>query len=102
MNIAKTINVIAAKTVASPIGSKIAEGLLNLYNILVKICLPVAAVAIAYSAFKMFGGSEQEANKAKSTLVRIVIGIGLVLAAPYIAATVSEWFQGMGGSEIWM
>lgn len=101
MNLAKTLITLGNRIPDSEIGDKISGGVLPFYAILTRIALPVAALFIAIAAFKLIFGSEQEANKAKSTMIRVIIGLAIIYAAPYLVATVGGWFQDFNSVWIW-
>lgn len=70
----------------------VSKGFNSLWNILVGVAFPVAAIALAVCAIKMLWGGQKAAEEAKSTAIRIIVGICIVLMAPGIIATVKSWF----------
>ena len=70
----------------------ISNGTQQIWNILVGIVAPIAAVALAICAIKIIWGGQRAAEEAKSTAIKIVIGIAIVLLAPSIVSAVRGWF----------
>ena len=60
---------------------------------LVGIAAPIAAIALAVCAVKMLWGGQKAAEEAKSTAIRIIIAIGVVMLAPSIVVTMKSWFK---------
>lgn len=76
----------------STITNGISNGAQQIWNILVGVVAPIAAVALAFCAFKILWGGQRAAEEAKSTAIKIVIGIAIVLLAPSIISAVKGWF----------
>lgn len=72
--------------------SGISNGTQQIWNILVGVVAPIAAVALAICAIKIIWGGQRAAEEAKSTAIKIVIGIAIVLLAPSIVSAVRGWF----------
>ena len=85
---------------ADQISQQINGGLKKVYGIITAIVLPLGAIAAAICAVKMIIGDERETQAAKKTLIRIIIGVGLVYLAPFLVETISGWFSGTS-SSIW-
>ncbi len=85
---------------ADQISQQINGGLKKVYGIITAIVLPIGAIAAAICAVKMIVGDDRETQTAKKTLIRIVIGVGLVYLAPFLVETISGWFSGTS-SNIW-
>ncbi len=76
----------------SEITSGIVGGTQKIWNILVAVVAPIAAVSLAICAVKILWGGQKAAEEAKSTAIRIVIGVALVLLAPSLVKAVKGWF----------
>ncbi len=78
-------------------GGAITQGILGgtekIWSILVAVVGPIAAVALAICAVKMLWGNQKAAEDAKSTAIRIIIAIGIVLLAPALITAVTTWFK---------
>lgn len=85
---------------ADQISSQINSGLKKVYGILSAVVLPIAAIALAVCGIKMIWGDQRSAEAAKSALVKIIIGVGIVYLAPFLIETISGWFKGTS-SSIW-
>lgn len=85
---------------ADQISTQINGGLKKVYSIITAIVLPIGAIACAVCALKMIFGDQRSAEVAKTTLIRIIIGIAIVYLAPFLVETVSGWFNGTTTS-IW-
>lgn len=70
----------------------ISTGAQQIWNILVAVVAPIAAVALAICAIKILWGGQRAAEEAKGTAIKIVIGIALVLLAPSLVGAVRNWF----------
>ena len=67
----------------------IAAVLNSFYSKLLIIAVPVAVLAIAFCAFKMFLASDpQSVKSAKNWLITIAIGLLIILAAPALVNTI--------------
>lgn len=71
----------------------ISGGTQKVWNILVGIAAPIAAVALGVCAVKMLWGSQKAAEEAKSLAIRIIIAIAIVLLAPALISAVQDWFD---------
>ena len=72
--------------------TKVSEGASSIWTILVGIVGPIAGIALAVCAVKILWGGQKAAEEAKSTAVRIVIGVAIVLLAPTLIHAVKSWF----------
>lgn len=91
-----TIMPAVAKTAAATsneITNGISEGTEALWRILVAIVAPVGAVALAIQAVKILWGGQRAAEEAKSTAIKIIIAIAVVLLAPAIIRVIRGWFK---------
>ena len=69
----------------------IAAVLNSFYSKLLIIAVPVAVLAIAFCAFKMFLASDpQSVKSAKNWLITIAIGLLIILAAPALVNTIQS------------
>ncbi len=82
----------AAAADSGEIISGISNGTQQIWNILVGVVAPIAAVALAVCAIKIIWGGQRAAEEARSTAVKIVIGIAVVLLAPSIVSAIKGWF----------
>lgn len=64
----------------------------KIWNIIVGIVGPLAAIALAVCAVKILWGGQRAAEEAKGTAIKIIIGIALVLLAPTIVNAIRGWF----------
>lgn len=71
----------------------VTKGTGEIWKILTSIVAPIAAVALAICAIKMLWGSQRAAEEAKSTAIKIVVAIAIVLLAPAIIGAVKGWFN---------
>lgn len=70
--------------------SEVAQASLNrVLEILLMIALPVAIIAVIYTAYQLItsNGKPDVMEKAKKNLITLVIGIFLVTAAAFLAST---------------
>lgn len=72
--------------------SGITSGTKNIWNIIVGIIGPIAAVALALQVVKIVWGGQRAAEEAKSAAIKIVIATAVVLLAPSIVSIIQEWF----------
>lgn len=86
------LSAIPAMADSGAIINGITNGTQQIWNILVGIVAPIAAVALAICAIKILWGGQRAAEEAKSTAIKIVIGIAIVLLAPSIVSAVRSWF----------
>lgn len=80
------------------ISDNIFKGLDEVYGILWKIALPIAAVCLAFCAFKIWAGGERGMETAKRTALYTLIAMAIVFLAPVIVKTVAGWFNS-GGNQ---
>lgn len=60
-------------------------------RILQTLTLSGGAVAIAFCGIRMAYGSQQEAEKARNTIIGIVIATGAIFALPYVIQATKAW-----------
>lgn len=60
-------------------------------RILQTLTLCGGAVAIAFCGIRMAYGSQQEAERAKSTIIGIAIATGAIFALPYVIQATLSW-----------
>ena len=77
----------------SSIISGITTGTQSIWNIIIGIAGPVAAIALAIQVIKIVWGGQKAAEEAKSTAIKIIIAIAVVLMAPMIVKTIQGWFN---------
>lgn len=71
----------------------IASGTQAVWDILKAIVLPIAAIMLAVCGVKLIWGGQRAAEEAKSLIVKIVIGVGLVMIAPSAVSVMKGWFN---------
>ena len=69
------------------------RGTEEVWKLLIGIVAPIAAVALALQVIKIIWGGQRAAEEAKSSAIKIVIAIAVVLMAPAIISAVRGWFQ---------
>ena len=80
----------------SNITSGIASGTQAIWDILKAVVLPIAAIMLAVCGVKLIWGGQRAAEEAKSLIVKIIIGVGLVMIAPSLVSTMRGWFGSNG------
>ena len=71
----------------------ITKGTQEVWNILVGIVAPIAAVALALQVVKIIWGGQRAAEEAKSAVIKIIVAIAVVLLAPSIIGAIQSWFK---------
>lgn len=79
------------------VAEKINSGLDKIYDVIIMITLPIAALSIAIAAFHFFGGNEKSVEKAKKTIILAAGGIGIIFLAPAMVVKAKELFYGGDG-----
>jgi len=86
-------------TLPSPLKEKTVEGLIgSIAKYMLQIAVPLATVMIIYGAFQILvaGGSPENIEKGKKTILYAVIGLGIVLLAWIATAAIEEIIRGKG------
>lgn len=76
------------------VAEKINSGLDKIYDVIIMITLPIAALSIAIAAIHFFGGTEKSVEKAKKTIILAAGGIGIIFLAPAMVVKAKELFYG--------
>ena len=71
----------------------ITSGTQAIWNIIVGVAGPIAAIALALQVIKIVWGGAKAAEEAKSTAIKIIIATAVVLMAPAIISIIQGWFQ---------
>ena len=100
MSAMTTASMMVSVAMASDISQQVNSGLKHVYDLLLAIVLPIAAIAMAVCGVKIIWGNERSAEQGKQALIRIVIGVAIVFLAPFLVDQVSKWFSGTD-SSIW-
>lgn len=79
------------------VAEKINSGLDKIYDVIIMITLPIAALSIAIAAIHFFGGTEKSVEKAKKTIILAAGGIGIIFLAPVMVVKAKELFYGGDG-----
>jgi type IV secretory pathway VirB2 component (pilin) len=82
------------------IATNVKTGLGSVYTVITAIVVPIAVIALAFCAFQFFMGGERGVEKAKKTLLYLVIGVALVYLAPVLVSSVASWFSGVGNANV--
>lgn len=72
--------------------SGVNQGTQQLWNILVGIVGPIAAVALAVNFVKILWGGSRSMEEAKSAVIKIIIAVAVVMMAPSIISVTKGWF----------
>ena len=80
------------------ITSSVNTGLGKVYGIMSAVVLPIAAVYLAYSAFKIFTAGSRSAEEAVGMFIRVFIVLGLIYLAPLIVVTIKGWFSNISST----
>ena len=90
-----TISAFADSGAASSIADAVTEGMHDAYGLMTSIVMPIAALIFAVLALKMLFGSQRSVEEGQKGLIKVLIVIALVFAAPIIISEVSSWFSSM-------
>lgn len=88
----------ATADAANAIQQGITDGVMQLYNIMLAVVLPVAVLCLAWNMFKVFVGGERGMEQAKKNMVVTIAIIAVVYLAPAIITQVGKWFNGQTDS----
>lgn len=95
------ISLFSSNSVAFALTDKIENGIFSgaaqVYNILTAIVGPVAATLLAINAAKIIWGNQKAAEEAKSFLVKMLVALFFIFAAPLIIGMVVGPFSQYGG-----
>ena len=72
--------------------SGVNQGTQQLWNILVGIVGPIAAVALAVNFVKILWGGSRSMEEAKTAVIKIIIAVAVVMMAPSIISVTKGWF----------
>lgn len=72
--------------------SGITSGTQAIWNIIVGVAGPIAAIALALQVIKIVWGGSKAAEEAKGTAIKIIIATAVVLMAPAIISIIQGWF----------
>ena len=86
------VSAFATDQIAQGVGT----GLKSVYNVLKAVAIPVAVIAFALCAYKIFVEGEKGMEKAKKIAIYTVIGLAIVFLAPLVIKNVASWFSGLG------
>ena len=71
----------------------VAEGMKNVYSIILTITIPVAIAVVGFCAFKIFTGGEKGMQEAKKTFLIAVVALAIIYLAPWLVQQVAGWFD---------
>lgn len=90
----------ATGTAGTAIQDAVKSGMGEAYEVISAIALPIAGVALAFSAFQFFFNGEKGAQIAKGTIIGIIVGLALAYLGPVIVGQVGTWFSDVGKGGI--
>lgn len=77
--------------------SSIEEGIQHgsdaMVDLLKSIATPVIIVIAAIAGFQLLVGDERTMQKSKATLLRVILGVGIIYGAVAIGRTLVGWFE---------
>lgn len=94
------VNSYAAETTQSVIEEGIKDGALQIYEIMVAVIVPIAAVVFVWTAFKMIFGTSRDSAETKKNVITIVITLALVFLGPLIIEEVAGWFSSLDATSV--
>lgn len=76
----------------SEMTSAIKNGIAKVYGILTSVILPVATLVFAFNAATALVGGEKGMEKAKRSMLHVIIVLACVFLAPMIVQEIGNWF----------
>lgn len=77
----------------SQMTSAIKNGIAKVYKILTSVILPVATLVFAFNAATALVGGEKGMEKAKRSMLHVIIVLACVFLAPMIVQEIGNWFS---------